>query len=51
MRREDEEVVEDDAVEDASSPAVLLLPLPALEFPDVLLIVELNRGPTVSPLP
>lgn len=44
VRREDDDVVEDEAVEDASSPGVLfpLLPLPL----DVLLLLSL--GPTVS---
>ena len=61
--RDEEDVVDDDcnhnmrgerycvkgaltAVDEASSPGVLL---PALEFPEVLLD-EVNRGPTLSPL-
>lgn len=44
--RDEEDVVDDEAVDDASSPGVLL---PALEFPEVLLD-EVNRGPTLSPL-
>jgi len=51
VRRDEEEVVDDEAVDDASSPAGVLLPallLPTLDVCEVLLI-ELNLGPTDSP--
>lgn len=47
--REDDEVVEDEAVDDASSPAGVLPPALAFELPEGLLTDELRRGPTTSP--
>lgn len=49
--REEDEVVEDEAVEDASSPADILPQALAFELPEGLLTDELRRGPTTSPPP
>jgi hypothetical protein len=48
--REEDEVVEDEAVDDASSPADILPQALVFELPEGLLLTEeLRRGPTTSP--
>lgn len=48
--REEDEVVEDEAVDDASSPADILPQAFVFELPEGLLLTdELRRGPTTSP--
>lgn len=50
--REEDEVVEDEAVDDASSPADILPQALVFELPEGLLLTdELRRGPTTSPPP
>jgi hypothetical protein len=53
VRREVDEVVDDEAVDEASSPVDVLFPVLPTLVPDpeprLIPIPELNRGPTISP--